>query len=383
MDDARKLRVVRVCDSLAFAALRPAWDDLLRRLPRRSVFHTHEWFDAAWQWRGQHASLNLLCAYAGDELVGIFPLVRETEIRCGLPCRILRFLSVPDTQLCDLICDPGNVPAACRSFAEALLSAKDWDILNLHYLPENSLGAGPMAAELRKHGCAIESKATGANPYIELQGDWEQYFATRTRSFKKAHNLAINRLNKAGRAEVKSFKGAQSEAQCALEQVIEISAHSWKRHTGNALDQAGPQAFIRRLQQLAADRGWWLMWLLALDGKSIAMECQLVYEGNIHALRADFVEGYPEISPGAYLNRELLVQSFGCGLQRYYMGPGDNAYKQRWAQGDEQVHELTAYGPRLRARGFALIDLRLKPFARRVRARFAHKEHVTEKDKET
>lgn len=383
MDQASKLHVERIRDPGAFAALRLPWENLLQRLPQRSVFHTHEWFDASWQWRGKQAGLELLCAYAGTELVAILPLVGNVETRHGLRCRTLRFLSVPDTQICDLICDAAAVEATCNAFAAKLSALSgEWDLLNLQYLPKASVTAGIFAEALHRCGWRTDCKPAGVNPYIELSGDWDGYFATRSRSFKKAHNLAINRLNKSGSAEVKSFKGAQVEAMQALETVIDISARSWKRHTGNALDQPGPQAFIRRLQQLAAERGWWLMWMLTLDGKALAMECQLVYEGNIHALRSDFAEGYPEISPGAYLNRELLAQSFGCGLQRYYMGPGDNAYKQRWAQGNDSVYEMNAYAPGLRGRLFALIDLKLKPIARRLRARLTSAPQTLDKNEE-
>ena len=65
-----------VTDADDFAALRPGWDALYRRCGRRCLFLTHDWFDAAWQWRRESATLYVLCCWHGQELVGVLPLVR-------------------------------------------------------------------------------------------------------------------------------------------------------------------------------------------------------------------------------------------------------------------------------------------------------------------
>ena len=38
---------------------------------------------------------------------------------------------------------------------------------------------------------------------------------------------------------------------------------------------------------------------------------------------------------------------FDRGLRRYYMGPGNNAYKHRWTEEGEAVLELTVYSDTL------------------------------------
>ncbi len=130
-----------------------------------------------------------------------------------------------------------------------------------------------------------------------------------------------------------------------LERSIGISAKSWKSRTGNSLDMPAPQAFIRRLSALASRRGWLSIWILSLNDRPVAMEYQLVADGNVYALRSDFDPEFDEISPGTYLNLVLVQQLFGRGLRRYYMGPGNNAYKCRWAAQAEPIEELNMYGP--------------------------------------
>ena len=74
--------------------------------------------------------------------------------------------------------------------------------------------------------------------------------------------------------------------------------------------------------------------------RPVAMEYQLVDNGNVHALRSDFDQSCEDLSPGSYLFRHLLESSFGGGLTRYYMGPGDNPYKLRWTDQGESLQLL-------------------------------------------
>ena len=91
-----------------FAALHSAWNALHRRTRRPSPFLTHEWFDAAWQWRRQDAELHVLCCLRGQDLVGVLPLLRPTSPRRPAAGRELEFLAVPDTQACDALAAEGD-----------------------------------------------------------------------------------------------------------------------------------------------------------------------------------------------------------------------------------------------------------------------------------
>lgn len=365
------LEIVRVDDYASFLLLREQWNKLAAD---RSVFLRHEWFDAAWQWREHNnaARLAILCVYQGSQLVGIFPLIAQTVRTDGMARRVLEFLTVPDNQLCDIIAEESGQATVVEALAAELASRrKEWDVLRLSYLPEHALAGNELVRAFSRQGINNQLLGTGGNPYISLEASWEEYYATRSRSLKKANNLAANRLKKAGEIRIDWLQpGAASAAEVtpALDAAITISAGSWKRSTGNSLDNPGPQAFIRRLSELAVEQGWLSLWLLALDGKPMAMEYQLVFGGKVHALRADFVDGSDEISPGSHLNRHQLEQLFGRGLKRYLMGPGDNPYKKRWTEEAEPLFRLDAYSPTVRGRMAALWDNQIKPRLRALKA---------------
>jgi CelD/BcsL family acetyltransferase involved in cellulose biosynthesis len=367
------LGVRLVSDIGDFTALHDAWNALAAASRRASVFLQHEWFDAAWQWRGQAARLYLLCLTRGRELLAVMPLVHEDRASRGRRLRELSFLTVPDTQACDVIVGEADEAIAAEAFsAELARRTHEWDVLRLKYLPPESVAASSLREALTGRGFVTRLEQRGANPCVCLDSTWSAYYATRTRSLKKANNLAANRLKKAGDIRIDWFEpGATAADELArvLDQIIAVSAASWKRRTGNSLDNPGPQAFIRRLSRAARERAWLSVWTLSLNGRPVAMEYQLVADGRVFALRSDFDEAFEEISPGSHLSRCLLERLFGRGLERYYMGPGDNPYKERWAEQAEPVAELAVYGRTLRGRWLAAWETTLKPLARRLRDR--------------
>jgi CelD/BcsL family acetyltransferase involved in cellulose biosynthesis len=364
-----------VTEEAGFEALRDRWSTLAGACANRSVFLTHEWFDAAWQWRRLKGALRILCGYRGHELVALLPLVLEASGSPWRRVRQLEFLTVPDTQFCDLIVREQDRDAAAQTFAAALQRRRgEWDVVRLRYLPEDSVASGRLLEALRRQGCVTTMAPAAPNPFVALDDTWDAYYATRSRSLKKANNLAANRLKKAGDISIEWLAPGAGDASAVdrvLSAVTGISQRSWKVETGNSLDSPGPQAFIRRLSRIAHERGWLSVWLLALDGKPLAMEYQLVADGSAYALRADFDAECErlQISPGSHLSRHLLERLFGKGLTRYFMGPGNNAYKYRWTEQAAQTYELTAYSDSFSGRSLATWELKLKPVLRRLRER--------------
>jgi CelD/BcsL family acetyltransferase involved in cellulose biosynthesis len=366
------MHVRLLTDAEAFSALQPAWDRLHAQCAPGDAFLSHAWFDAAWQWKRAHASLYVLCCVRTDgTLAGVAPLARCEAARAPLPHRALEWLSVPDTQRCDVLAAPADRNAVIAALAaEIARRAADWDVARLQYLAADSLAVRALAPALRDARIDIVETAAGANPWIALDTGWPNYFASRSRRLKKAIHLAANRLAKAGRVDVEWLapgSGEASDVARAIDTITRISSRSWKTSTGNSLDNPGPQAFVRRLAENAHRRGWLSVWNLALDGQPVAMELQIACDGAVYALRSDFDAALDELSPGSHLARCMLERLFDAGFTRYHMGPGDNPYKLRWAEGSDPVLALAGYSRSLRGRALAAWDLALKPVARRVR----------------
>ena len=364
------LRVISIETEEQFLHLRDEWNRLARSRRNRSVFFLHEWFHAAWDWRKHDSTLLILCAYAGDALVGVLPLIANIERTGLLPLRRLELLTVPDTQLCDLIVAEDQTDSVVAAFVDELTRRRShWDELRLDYLTQSALAGTAFRDALSKRGFPSEIRDRGRNLAVALETSWADYYSTRSRSLKKANNLAGNRLKKRGEVAVEWLEpGARdsSAIEVALNGATAISRRSWKRDTGNTLDQPGPGAFIRRLSELASREGWLSMWTLKLNGEPLAMEYQLIYEGQVHALRADFDSSCTDVSPGSYLSHHLLQELFKRGLKRYCMGPGENPYKLRWSSEGDRLGQLVVYGRTLRGRAQWLREAVVKPRVKRL-----------------
>ena len=368
-------RVDVVTDEAGFLAMRPAWNAIAVQRPDLSVFACHEWFDAAWQWRRDSSGLFVLTWVDRGQVQAILPmLTRTVEGRLG-SARELSLLTVPDTQFCDMLVADSERQRAAEAFASYLVAhASEWEVMRLAYLrPDSAIATTLASAMADSAGCAVTHTATPGNPFISLLGDWNTYYGGRSRRLKKANNLAANRLAKAGDVRIEWLEPGVADAgrlASLIEGVVEVSQYSWKSETGTTLDQPGPGAFIRRLSALAAERGWLSIWMLTLDGRPMATEYQLVYDGNVHGLRSDFRVGSEEMSPGSHLNRMLLERLFGRGYRQYYMGPGNNAYKFRWAADIDPQVTVTIYSRSIAGRILSAWECRLKPWASALKARF-------------
>lgn len=364
------LRIEDVCIEADFLRLRGSWNDLVTRV-NGHLFFRHEWFGAAWAWRRTDAAIWIICAFSADRLVGILPLLRPQQVAYG--SRVLQFLSVPDTQWCDVLVDPDAGPTVGHALVAHIVSKSSlWDVLRLERLSAHSQVERWLAPALRQRGLNAQFEFVDCNLFVDLKLQWDHYHDSLSSGLKKTCRLAANRLARAGAAHVQWVTcraTGPEQLRRNLDEMISVSGQSWKQVTGNSLDRPGPQAFIRALTQAAADDNWLSLWFLRLGDKPIAMEYQLISGGHVHALRADFDDAYRNMSPGTYLNFRMLQILFSEGFSRYYMGPGNNPYKTQWSANGEEVYTMTSYAPTMRGRAGELwseVKPRLRTFRDRL-----------------
>ena len=101
----------------------------------------------------------------------------------------------------------------------------------------------------------------------------------------------------------------------------------------------------------------------------MATELQLVDDGIVSALRSDFDSKHDKVSPGSYLNMELLKSLFEGGETEYRMGPGTNPYKRRWAEGAVDLRKANINARSLTGRAVHMYSERLRPVLASARSR--------------
>ena len=108
------------------------------------------------------------------------------------------------------------------------------------------------------------------------------------------------------------------------------------------------------------------VWVLYFDDAPVAMEYQMDYEGNIFALRSDFDEAYRSFSPGSYLSWQMLIQLFRANGTTYFLGPGENEYKKKWAESYTPLQQFIFYGKSFRGRFLYFFENRIKTLVKKI-----------------
>jgi len=278
------------------------WKDLWLSCNQATVFQSYEWNLSAWQWVKERGDLHLVCIYRKDTLSALVPLVIKKE-----------------------------------------------SYLRIRSLKENSFILNQLQDELNSMGLDVLLRKTGSVPYIK-----NNHIANKIK--KRFPDVRVRWLT--------SSSCNAEDLIRAIDQYIAISSASWKKSTGLTLNHRGPGSFIRTLSRYAMQNSWLSLWFLELDHRAVAGEYQIIHDGVVYALRADYLESHADLSPGTYLNWKILENLFESDLHRYDMGPGHNAYKSRWAEYYEDRYEILIYGSTMKGLLLSQIDKRIVPLAK-------------------
>lgn len=371
---SHQLSVRYIRDPEGLRSLREPWNSLADRQADPSVFYRHEWFDAAFGWRRRDSELFLITVFDGDELLGLCPLVRTERPVGPVRIRFLEFLTVPDTQFCDILVVPERRNEILAVIARSIAACRrEWDMMVLSYLKPDSATCQEFLSCLNSQSIQGDVKSRHCAVDINLSGDWNTYYSTRSRRLKKSSNHIRNKLKESGQISLKWYSPddtSPDDIENLLSIITRISSKSWKCQTGKSLDNTAPADFIHILTRHAVYNNWLSVWLLCLDERPIAMEYQLAYNDHIYALRADFDEEMEHLSPGSYLNKVIIERLFDTNYHVYHMGPGANEYKLKWSNSQTNLCSLTGYSNSIIARISLLYRHKLHPLLKRIYRHF-------------
>lgn len=371
VEEDQKSSVSEVREYPQFVGLKEEWNGLLVKRSRPSIFLKHEWFDAAWQWCQHTSAMRLLCVSRDRNLIAIAPFSATRARKYFIPHTQLSIIQVPDSQECDIIVGDESAAQATASIMGYLSVRKDWDIVVLPQLQSDSNLAIHVPAVCESQKLKFSINDVGENLEVDVTNDWQSYYAARSRRLKKSNNNCRNKIF-ADNNVVNLLWSADSESSNASTEHLlsaskRISSISWKKQTGLTLEQIGPGSFIDRLSEHAIRNNWLSIWGLEINDEIVATEYQLVHEGVVAALRADFDPSYASVSPGSYLNWQILETLFSQNHALYRMGPGSNSYKLRWADRTTSLTEIRIYNNTFTGHFFWIADQKILPLLRRLK----------------
>lgn len=360
-----------------FLKLENVWDAVLERSLNDDLYLTFGWFKAWWLGFGKGRQMHLLVIKKGDAIIGFAPLMISSAAYRNFPVRELGFMQNNNSPGADFIIT-GQREEAIRAIIAHISAADSWDIVHFKNIPEYSVNYAILVKVLHEKGLLHGIKKGLSSPFLKIESDWETYFSTRTRKFRKVIRNKVNRMKKMGEYDIRIVERV-AEGDDTLESIFKISRESWKapvvRDIIGSIENIN---FFTELSKTASGKGWLKIWLLSFGSCPAAYEYHLVYKGKIYALRSDYDEKFQASSPGSILDLHIIEHIFSGNASEYNMCGSSDFYKLNWTSDVKEhsrvmIFKDTVYGKMLYFLEFKVIStLRKYQPVRRLRSVFIH-----------
>ena len=337
-----------------FRALSPAWDDLVRAMPRPSPFLLHSWLETWLRHYGDGATLAVHVARRAGTLVGAAPLV----VRPHLGLRVAQFLGGRQSALADLLLAPDAESAVADKLANRI-GGSDAAYVDVYGLPRNSRLAEAL-------GPSLEVVERVESPVLELTDGWDAVYRAKTSSKKRnLHRRRRRQLGEIGSLEVVVAREPDTLVP-ALEAAFRLHALRWEgRPDGSDFATPRGRRFHRDAMLGLAELDIPRIVLLTLDGRAIAFHYYFALEGRMYVHRLGFDPAFARFSPGLVNTLDTIETAAAEGLTRVEFLGGAERYKLELADRFDPLCHGLGLARGLRAR--ALVRAQLGTIQLRLR----------------
>jgi len=323
--------------------IRAEWNALVERMRYPTVFCGWEWVTTWWEHFGAGRELRVLLIYRANELKGILPLYLTTRLsaRSARIGRVLAYCSAEDLypDPLDMICAEGDAEACAAAVLSYLAGAsRDWDILHLRFMQENSQ---LFRTTHRAGAYGSRAERVSAASYVSLTGSYADYVGQL--SVNERSNVRRRRRKLFERAGIVYADMAAMGAAAALERLVDLHGRR-AAEKGIASSFARPEvvAFHRDLLDRIDPRRVWLRGLQH-DGDIIAAFYGFIAGRTLSYYQLGYDPAWSEYSPGSVLLQETIREAFETGLAEYNFLQGQEAFKQRWANQSRRLYGVDLF----------------------------------------
>jgi CelD/BcsL family acetyltransferase involved in cellulose biosynthesis len=316
-----QVRIVSSFDDPLVAPQR--WNKLLARGRTDSVNLSWEWQRNWWNSFGRGKLLLMLVERDAQPLC-IAPLFTEHS---------MVFNICPEDQL-DFI---GNVsgPEVIEEVVRSVLEyVPDFQGMNLYFIPDTSSTGADLELAAERLGMSCFQENCLASPRLDIAAHLD--LATR-HTRKKSLIRHENYFRRTGRLEVRHAR----EAVEVLPQLDEFfSQHITRRNATpdpSLFVDPNQREYYRSVVTNIGPKGWLRFTRLDWNGHAIAFHFGLSYHGRFLFGTPSFDVEYLRHSPGEVLLRQLLLAAMEEGAAVFDFGPGEEAYKYRFATSEVRL----------------------------------------------
>ncbi|HEX5446051.1 MAG TPA: GNAT family N-acetyltransferase, partial [Pirellulales bacterium] len=326
-----------------------------------SYFQSLDWLQAYWRHYGHRQQLRVLVVRAGDEPLGIVPLVLRTErTRLG-PLRVLTY---PLDHWGVFYGAIGPQAAATLTAACKYLRARrrDWDVLSLRWVHRDAHDHGRTEHAMRFAGLPPCEEIGERAASIDLTGAWQQYWASRGSHWRNNVGRCERKLAEQGGATYSRYRpqgaafGDADPRWDLFETCVELAGRSWQGAAtdGTTLSHEAVRDYLRDAHAAAAHAGGVDLNLLYLGDRPAAFAYNYYYRGHVFGLRMGYDPSVCSAGAGTVLMRRMIADSFERGDHMFELGPGSLAAKRPWQTSLETSYRYSHFAAAPRAQAMRL-----------------------------
>lgn len=344
-----------------FLRLEADWNRLWEAGPRREVFTTFAWARAYVRAYGA-GGLLIAIARRNGQASAVLPMIRQNGE--------LRFIGVPHSDYCDLVCDRETEFAELKQLIDAVAAAgAPWKRMRFDNLSERSRFYQLLANEESHLDLPCSLRRGHKCPTVIAEDNPEHIFGDLID--KENPRRCEKRMASRG-----SLTCSHVTSRTELLGLLEVFFEQHRIRRGLATGSGGMfaseenRAFFRNLVEEFDPAGTLRFAVLRMNDRPVAIHFGFEMDGRYTWYVPAFDVDYWDDHPGLVLLRRLFDYACQRHLTEFDFTIGDEQYKNRFANHVAQNYVLTVYPRGFRGR-IGLCRERLKHFvyARRTSAR--------------
>jgi CelD/BcsL family acetyltransferase involved in cellulose biosynthesis len=346
------------------------WQNLFERTNCSHVFLSHEWMVEWWdQWGAGHELFAIEVRDANERLIALAPFYVKIPKNRWAGARVLAFIGseyVASDHL-DILVEPGSEDLAIQEIVRTVLShRKEWDYIELADCDADSATLAGLRSQLKTAGLREDTTSSAERPYALLAPDFDEFLSTIGASVRYNFRRRLRNFQRAGRVDVICLV----ENSAIRKHFVDLMRLHWMR-----FDQLGKVSsfsdnqlleFHTRLLERMASRPWPRLYLLQLDGQTVAALYGFSVSGRFCFYQSGMDPQWSKMSPGLLMLGCSIEHIIETGHYEFDFLRGTQSYKLHWAKYRRQAVTVRFFDGRPTGLG-VLLFLRLRRRAARIR----------------
>jgi CelD/BcsL family acetyltransferase involved in cellulose biosynthesis len=181
--------------------------------------------------------------------------------------------------------------------------------------------------------------------WVAVEGDFDQYWATRGKNLRHNMKRARSELTKMGLRPRLDVIARASDVRPALADYARLEASGWKAKDATAVQLENPQGrFYTELLERACEKGIGRIYRYTLNDEPAAMDLCIEDGDSLIILKTAYNESHARLSPASLMREEQCRQLFSEGSMRRieFYGPLMD-WHTRWTEEVRTMYHINYY----------------------------------------